>query len=323
MKQLILRITAAALLGTAVLLPASAEGEDPSAVVSVGDTVISSAQVEHEMNMMFQNAYRQGIYPDASEMQEYRDQAVELLVGRELLFQDADAKGYKADPAEIEEYIEALETNYGGTEELESALESQGLDLQQLRAQTGRYYIIRDFMDNEMRPGLSANDAEALEYYNGNMDFFRQEERIGASHILIAVDEAVDEETWIEAEKKLSEIRERIIDGEDFAELAAEYSDCPSAENGGDLGIFGRGRMVPPFEHAAFALEEGQISIPVRTQFGWHLIKCTFKSGEEYVPFDNVSENIKSYLVDMKLDEKVREYVENLKKRSKIVYFDR
>ena len=88
---------------------------------------------------------------------------------------------------------------------------------------------------------------------------------IRASHILVKTEE--------EAKKLYDEI----VNGRDFAEIAEEVSLCPSGQNGGDLGFFGRGMMVKPFEDAAFALEKGEVSKPVETQFGWHLILLTDK----------------------------------------------
>ena len=87
--------------------------------------------------------------------------------------------------------------------------------------------------------------------------------KIRASHILVKTEE--------EAKKLLEEIK----NGADFAKLASEHSMCPSGRDGGDLGFFGRGMMVKPFEEAAFALKKGEVSEPVETQFGWHLIKLT------------------------------------------------
>lgn len=87
--------------------------------------------------------------------------------------------------------------------------------------------------------------------------------KIRASHILVKTEE--------EAKKLLEEIK----NGSDFAELAKEHSMCPSGQAGGDLNFFGRGMMVKPFEEAAFALKKGEVSEPVETQFGWHLIKLT------------------------------------------------
>ena len=87
--------------------------------------------------------------------------------------------------------------------------------------------------------------------------------KIRASHILVKTEE--------EAKKLLEEIK----NGADFAKLASEHSMCPSGRDGGDLRFFGRGMMVKPFEDDAFALKKGEVSEPVETQFGWHLIKLT------------------------------------------------
>ena len=88
---------------------------------------------------------------------------------------------------------------------------------------------------------------------------------VRASHILVATEE------------EANNLRNKIINGKNFADVAAEYSNCPSGANGGDLGYFGRGMMVKPFEDAAFELEVGELSQPVQTQFGWHLIEVTDK----------------------------------------------
>jgi parvulin-like peptidyl-prolyl isomerase len=101
---------------------------------------------------------------------------------------------------------------------------------------------------------------------------------IRASHILIAYQGSGVEgitRTKEEARKSIDDVLARIKKGENFEELASTYSDCPSAEQGGDLGFFGRGRMVAPFDQAAFALKKGQISGVVETQFGYHIIKRT------------------------------------------------
>jgi peptidyl-prolyl cis-trans isomerase C len=86
---------------------------------------------------------------------------------------------------------------------------------------------------------------------------------VRASHILVSSDR--------EASRILEEIRK----GKDFSEMARRYSSCPSGKNGGDLGFFGKGQMVKEFEDAAFSLKDGELSKPVRTQFGWHIIKVT------------------------------------------------
>ncbi|MFP4108254.1 MAG: SurA N-terminal domain-containing protein [Desulfonatronovibrio sp.] len=130
-----------------------------------------------------------------------------------------------------------------------------------------------------LAPLQDVSSEEIEQYYQANESDFVQEERLSARHILISVDENASEEEAEQARQKITEIKAQLDKGKDFAELAREYSQGPSADQGGDLGTFGRGQMVPEFEEAAFAMEPGEISDPVRTQFGWHLIKI-----EEHIP---------------------------------------
>ena len=120
----------------------------------------------------------------------------------------------------------------------------------------------------------------------------RHEQELHARHILVAT----------EAEAK--EIAERLKKGEDFATLAKEKSQDTGAE-GGDLGFFTRGQMLKPFEEAAFALDVGEISDPVQTQFGWHIIKVEEKRDQPLPTFDQVKEAIMSQLVQAKAQEVV------------------
>lgn len=119
-------------------------------------------------------------------------------------------------------------------------------------------------------------------FYDENPDQFTAPEQVRARHILVADDE--------ESEEKLSLIQRALEEGVSFEELALEHSIDPSAQqNGGDLGFFGRGQMVPEFEEAAFALNEpGEISEPVRSNFGWHIILLEEKRPSSIMPFDDV-----------------------------------
>ncbi len=121
---------------------------------------------------------------------------------------------------------------------------------------------------------LEVTDEQLGDYYGKNQEKFRTTEQRKASHILILLPENADEAAVAEAKGKIEALRERLTQGADFAELArAESQDPGSAANGGDLGYFGKGVMDPAFEAATFALETGQLSEPVRSSFGFHLIK--------------------------------------------------
>lgn len=145
--------------------------------------------------------------------------------------------------------------------------------------------------------GITVSDEEARKFYDDNPEMFIQPERIHARHILVS-DDAV-----------LAKVQEELKAGKDFAQAAKEYSiDTGSAANGGDLGEFPKGVMVKEFETAAFALKNpGDISEPVKSQFGWHIIKL-----EEHIPETTAAfEQIKAQILEELKGQKTQEILEN------------
>lgn len=140
------------------------------------------------------------------------------------------------------------------------------------------------------------SDARIKEYYEQHPDQFKIPEKVEASHILIKVAQDAEEEKVTEAEKRAMDIYEMAAKGQDFKELAKQYSEGPSKEGGGYLGVFDKQSMVKPFADAAFSLKAGEISKPVRTQFGWHVIKVTEKFDASEQTLAQVSEKIKKEL---------------------------
>lgn len=132
---------------------------------------------------------------------------------------------------------------------------------------------------NKLLAEVAVSDAQIDDFYQSNIDKFKEKEQVKARHILIKVAADASPEDTEKARNETLEILAKIKSGSDFAELAKEFSQGPSNSMGGDLGWFSRGSMVKPFEDAAFALSPGQVSEPVRTRFGFHLIK-----NEEYKP---------------------------------------
>ena len=145
----------------------------------------------------------------------------------------------------------------------------------------------------QMFKTINVTDEECEAYYNENKEQFK-EEMIRAAHILV------------EEEEQANELLAAIEGGADFHELASANSKCPSGSRGGDLGDFGRGQMVPEFEQAAFALNIGEISGVVKTQFGYHLIKLLDK--KDVVPFTDVKGQIQQYLTSKKQNESQKFY---------------
>lgn len=152
--------------------------------------------------------------------------------------------------------------------------------------------------------GISVSDEEIKAYYDANKAQFNKGETVSAKHILV------------ESEEKCNEILAAITNGEKtFEDAAKESSTCPSGQKGGDLGTFGKGQMVPEFEQAAFTAEIGQVVGPVKTQFGFHLIKVEAKNEAEAAAFEEVKENIRRNLVQQKQNKVYGETVAKLKEK--------
>ena len=150
--------------------------------------------------------------------------------------------------------------------------------------------------------GVDVTDAEARKFFEENADQFGPQPVVSASHILV------------DSAEKAAEIRASVVAGEiSFEDAAKKYSSCPSARQGGNLGEFTRGQMVPEFDQACFALEEGQISEPVKTQFGYHIIRLNEKKTGAALTFDQVKEQIKAHLYDEKRQKAYQSKVNQLK----------
>lgn len=177
-------------------------------------------------------------------------------------------------------YAEAIDNNLNEDAQFIKAVEDMKANL------------LKQFAMNQLMQGIAVSEEEVKEYYEANKEMFKAPEMVRASHILV------------QTEEEIKEIAEKIEGGASFEDMAKESSKCPSGNNGGDLGEFSRGKMVPEFEEAAFTLEIGKVSEPVKTQFGYHLIKVTEKKEAATQEFEAVKANITNQLTAMKQQEK-------------------
>ena len=141
-------------------------------------------------------------------------------------------------------------------------------------------------------------DDEIQEYYGEHLSEFQTPKTVEARHILIAVDPDASTEKEAEAKGRIEDILQKARDGQDFAELAKQYSEGPSKDKGGYLGTFKREAMVKPFTDKAFSMNSGEISDPVRTQFGWHLIKVEKVNEATTTPLTGAKDDIRKKLAD-------------------------
>lgn len=166
--------------------------------------------------------------------------------------------------------------------------------------------MLKTYALGKLLATVSVTDDEIKKFYKDNKDLFKENESANASHILVA------------EEDKANEIYEKVKNGEDFASLAKEFSICPSKEKGGELGTFTRGQMVKEFEDAVFNNEVATITEPVKTQFGYHIIKINDKNEGRDLSFDEVKDKIAAQVRRQKEQALYNEKITELKEKYQV-----
>lgn len=240
---------------------------------------------------------------------------LETMIGSEVVYQQAKKDNILPTDEQVQEQIDSFNESIKDDEDYQAELKEMGINEEFLK-----YQFSRDLANSNVQAKFEdetkISTDEMKKYYEENKDDYHTN-TVTASHILLKTiddegNELSDEEK-AKAKKKAEEALAKVKAGEDFAEVAKEYSQDSTASNGGELGTFGKGQMVSEFEDAAFAMKPGEISDIVETQYGYHIIKVTERVDEQQ-SFDDVKDEIKSTLAS----EKYSEYVEKLKDDSTI-----
>lgn len=254
----------------------------------------------------------------AERRDEVMRRALDQLVTYTVLTQEAKARNVTVTDAELEARIKQMQSQFPTEPEFIKALEARNTTLDRLRADARIDMVIGKMMEAEVAAGPPPTDVEVREFYDKNPDNFKQNEAARASHILVMVDDKADPATKQKARATIDDVLKRARAGEDFSKLAREFSQDGSAAQGGDLGFFVRGQMVPAFDKAAFALKPGEISDVVTTQFGHHIIRMAEQRPASTVPFEQASTKIKQFLAEQNKKRRAGAFIEDAKKRAKI-----
>ena len=247
-----------------------------------------------------------------------REGIVSELVLRRIMLNAAAAAGITLTDEEYEADLKELAEALPEGVSVEEYLEANGATADELRDQMK----IRRLILRQVESAEGPSEDEVRKFYDDNREGFAQPETVTASHILIAFADGDDDAAKADKRARLEGLRQQILDGADFAELASANSDCPSKANGGDLGSFPRGAMVPPFEDAAFSQEPGQVGDIVETSYGYHLIKVTDHQDAKTPDFDEVKDRIAEMLSAQQQQVIVRDFMDSLRKQANVERFD-
>jgi parvulin-like peptidyl-prolyl isomerase len=240
------------------------------------------------------------------------DMAKDRMIDQALMSQESQNRNYKIDSEEINLGMKKWISQNGGKKAFSKGKHPVIKTQEDLRIEIVNQIKFNRLLEEESK-GEAVTEDVAKNYYETRPDLFQSEVLVTASHILKM---AKNEDEFSRAEKEIIEIKNQIEEGADFVDLVKKESD--DAQNDGHLGTFGRGRMVPPFDKAVFGLSPGELSQPVRTQFGWHLILLHDKNEPVVTPFKEVKDKIIDYLNEKRKDAAFDQFLDELKKKSEI-----
>jgi len=230
-----------------------------------------------------------------------------------------DSEKQEVTDADVDEYFKKFTAQFQSEDQMNAEIKQAGQSLDKIKANIRASLKQQKWIESQIAGKDTVTDADAQAFYDKHPDYFKVPDTVRASHILIALPEGAKPEEVTAKEKKAKELAAQAKKGDDFAKLAKENSEDPgSKENGGDLDFFSRDRMVPEFADAAFKMNKGDISDPVKTQFGFHIIKVTDKKDARTVPFAEVKEKIISYLKDAKHKEAVEALIQGLRAKAEV-----
>jgi peptidyl-prolyl cis-trans isomerase C len=301
---------------------AQAPEQDPGAMVaSVNGYVITAGELSQELEGLLAQF---GARVPAEQLQalepKMREQALENLITKQLLLQEADRQGIDPTEQEITAELATVESQFPSPEVFQEQLAAMGISAERLNRDIENHLKIKTVFEKATASVAPVTDEEINSFYNENSDTFKVPEQVRASHILFKVDKDASEETRALKKNELEALRERIISGEDFAGLAKQYSDCPSKQDGGDLGLFERGRMLKEFEEAAFALQPGEISPVVESQFGYHVIKVTEHNAPRTLALEEVRDSVAANLKGTREESAFEAFLQEQRQSAQIEY---
>jgi peptidyl-prolyl cis-trans isomerase C len=305
----------------ALALAWTAQAQISQYAVTVNDEGITRTFIQAQVDTLVnQRGINYGGITQPDAYKQMQREVVEQLIAQELLWQEAQRREFVADDEMVDARLEQIKAEFDSPLAFRFKIEESGFTETSYREDVTRKLSVQRMITDGIAPGISVSDEEVEDFYNENLERMQRPPEVHARHILITP--ASSEPDVLEAARQeIEAILAEIRNGADFETVARERSQAPSAPEGGELGYFGRGQMVPPFEKAAFALEPGEVSDIVQTQFGYHIVKVEDRRGGETAPLDQATDSIRAYLTQQRLQSEVETLVTTLRDEGDVEIF--
>ena len=293
-------------------------------VVTVNGKAMEQAELDRQINRILNSA--KGRIPDDQTDKfkaSIQGRIIDNFITRSLIEEECDKLKIKVTKKELDDKLNEYMKRLPKDMDLDAALKQAGLERKELDNDIRFNTQFEKLIALKTKDLPTPTKSEIKTYFDTNSKKFNIPAQVHARHILIKTDSKDNETVKKENKAKISQLREKLLKGADFAELAKENSDCPSGKaRGGDLGTFPRGRMVKPFEDAAFSQKVNEIGLVIETRFGFHIIQVTEIMDAKTKTLEESRDTIINALNQKQKTQITKDLITKLKENAKIDYAD-
>jgi peptidyl-prolyl cis-trans isomerase C len=307
----------AALAGAA---PVFAQGYHPGDAVRINGVTISNQR----FNAFYAEYQRsKGVAAGArgdqlNMMKRLRREAMDMLIEKELLVQAAKNSGIEVTDNAVDSELAKLKEPFNNDAEFQRRLDTESYTEESFREHLRSMIAAKHYIDGIRLKAMQVSDEDLEKFYNENTRRLTLPEQVRVRHVLLSWKPLGTGDDRKALYDKMQELLDRARGGEDFAQLATAYSNDSTRVDGGDVGMFRRGQMVPAFEQAAFALKPGEISDIVETPYGLHILKLEERQDARLLPLDEIREQLREHISEERMEAAVKAENERLLESAEI-----
>ena len=287
-------------------------------VAKVNGLPIYETALNSEMKRIAAKGWTTGMAGNTEEAIKLRkSKALETLVANELIRQASLTHAVVDIENKVSQRILEMKKKYPSEEDFTTVMKRKNKTIENLREDARIDIQFLEYLNKVKTQDIRIPDSDVDKFYNDKKTSFIVPEQIKARHILVKIDGSSDEQVS-NALKKATELRKKVLELKNFNVVAKESSSCASAANGGELDYISRGKMPADFDKVAFSLKVGELSDPVKTSHGFHIIEVLDKKPEYVRPLKEVKEFITTYLKQQAGNERIKSHIVELKNKARI-----
>ncbi len=287
-------------------------------VASVNDEAITLSEVQEEGQPVIRKIFQEFVGEERTrQVERAQKELIEDLIDRRLIYQVARREGVLPSSAEVQGAIDEIRRTNDATDDAKfrALLKTEGLTLEQIRRSINERLAIGRILARQVRSTIIVSEDELVKYYEANPEKFQRKPEADIGLILVAI---LPDRNATQAQERAEEALAKIRAGADFAAVAREYSDSPTRDRGGHLGVVHKGDLAPEIELQAFGLPAGGVSPAVRTDAGWNIIKVERAEAETLTPYADVREAVRQEVFTEKFEAKRKDWIASLRARASI-----